>query len=48
VIVTADISYAWQLSLWLLGWYDDIEELEPKELRQEIIESIERCNQQYL
>jgi predicted DNA-binding transcriptional regulator YafY len=46
--ITADISNTWQLRWWVLGECDRIEVLEPKELRQEIIESVERCNQQYL
>lgn len=46
--ITAYISNTWQLRWWILGECDRIEVLEPAELRLDIIESVSRCNQQYL
>ena len=45
--VTADITNTWQLRWWILGECNRIEVLEPEELRQEIIDSLSKCQKQY-
>ena len=46
--ITADITNTWQLRWWILGECDRIEVLEPEELRQEIINSLLKCQKQYV
>lgn len=46
--ITAAVSDTWQLHWWILEQCDRIEVLEPEVLRLEIVESISKCNQQYL
>ncbi len=46
--ITADIPNTWQLRWWILGECDRIEVLEPEALRQEIINSLLKCQKQYV
>lgn len=44
----ADIQETWQLKWWILGEGDRIEVLKPLELRLEIINTLKKCNNNYL